>query len=53
MNTFGQKMMVNSNLQFFKENPPCAKLFSLPHKIAPNQKFCNKNDLLCAGRDFK
>ena len=33
MNTFGQKMMVKSDLEK-KLNPPCEKLFCLLHEIA-------------------
>ena len=57
---FGLKMMMKSGLEkIFLEIPPCAKPFSdlliyfIKVRIfALNYKFSNKNDLVCAWRDF-
>ena len=58
-NIFGLKMMMKSGLKKFFDIPPCTKPFleNLFYFIErgifeSNCKFSNKNDILCAWRDF-
>ena len=45
--------MVKRGLEKKIEIPPCATLFFFLNKKAQNCKFSDKNDLVCAWRDFK